>query len=287
MDSDCIILYATDAGYGASNDKSLMLWNEFHEKLKVDPVYTEFYYDILDENGELKRTKGAYTIRDGGFNTHVTTIATIHSPTAFKSQWTQRIESCRKDVERCFGHLKKRFQILRLSSNVFDFSQIKQAWRRCCVLHNILMRRRLKEDFSDRQARVQSGSFEDQDAAVIQAWHARDMEDAAFYAERLRARGDDVSGDHVAFPEDDAAMARRLQRARLVQRVSVGLNATSVAELQAYSDKQKDLITHYNALVAHRGVEHLAPERQRVMRSDDGAIFILKGSRCMIQVTRL
>ena len=51
-------------------------------------------------------------------------MATISTPTGREAAWTDRLESVRKDVERCFGHLKKRFQILRLPSSVISFAQI-------------------------------------------------------------------------------------------------------------------------------------------------------------------
>ena len=276
VDSDCIIMHATDGGYGASNDISLMLGNEFHEKLKKEDVYTNFEYDILVENGDFKRVKGAYTICDGGFRTHSTTIATIHAPTAFEARWTERIESCRKDVERCFGHLKKRFQILRIPTSVRRFTTIIQTWRTCCVLHNILTRRRLRLDLDYRHERVASGNFEEQDAAVIQAWAARDMEDAAFYAERVRSRDADMPVQEQ-FHHQERAIEERINRARMAQRSRIDMNATSVEELQAYNERQKALIIHYNSLLARGAVDHLAPARRRVVRSEEGEILHLEG----------
>ena len=272
VDDQCIILYASDADHGASNDKSLIRDNEFHEKIKVDPLYTEFPYELLNADGELKESKGAYTICDGGFNTHCTWIATIHTPNNFESGWAARLESVRKDVERTFGQLKKRFQILRVPSNVSDFAQINRTWRTCCVLHNMLTRRRIACDLGEREARVQSGNFEDQDQAVIQAWEERDKEDAEFYAERLRQRGREVP-----IQVQDTTMELRLQRARIAQRTSVPRNAVPLSDLRDYHDRQKALITHYNSLLARGGVEPLAPARRRVLRSEVGAFVHHRG----------
>jgi len=77
------------------------------------------------------------------------------------------VESVRKDVERCFGLLKKRFQILRIPSQVRNFELIKDTWRTCLVLHNILTRRRLLRDYNSRLDAVNVGEFDEQDDAVV------------------------------------------------------------------------------------------------------------------------
>ena len=208
-------------------------------------------------------------------------MATISMPTEFQSAWDERLESVRKDVEKCFGQLKKRFQILRIPSLVRDFEKINDTWRMCLVLHNILTRRRLLRDYNSRCEAVNVGLFEEQDAAVVQAWHERDVEDAEYYAHRLaERRGRNTAGTvQIADPvlhRDETALDRRIERARRLQRTTSHLDATSVENLEAYRTRQNSLIIHYNSLTKLGGVDHLHATRRRVVRSDDGEIVHLQ-----------
>ena len=108
VDNDCIALHATRAAPGALNDKTLVPDDEYHNALKTNTLYSDYKYDLLDVSGNIVATKGVYTICDGGFNTHCTKMATISAPTEFEAAWNERLESVRKDVERCFGQLKKK-----------------------------------------------------------------------------------------------------------------------------------------------------------------------------------
>ena len=184
-------------------------------------------------------------------------MATISVPTEFQSAWDERLESVRKDVERCFGQLKKRFHILRIPSLVRDFEKINDTWRMCLVLHNILTRRRLLRDYNSRFEAVNVGLFEEQDAAVVQAWHERDVEDAEYYAHRLAKRQAENAGcaaqvADAVMQRDETALDRRIERARILQRTTSHLDATSVKILKAYRTCQNSLIIHYNSLTKSR-----------------------------------
>ena len=140
-------------------------------------------------------------------------------------------------------------------------------------MHNILKRRRLKRDYDTRNGLLESGAFEDQDAAVVQSWRARDAEDAEYYALSMSARSNDVRGTPPgAAPDNDTALDERIARARFATRYAQRLNATSVEESMAYKERQTRLITHYNSLTKLGGVDHLHPARRRVLREDDGTI---------------
>ena len=281
VDNDCIVLHATRVGPGASNDKTLILDDEYHNALQTNTLYSDYEYDLLDVSGNTFTAKGVYTICDGGFNTHCTKMATISAPTEFEYAWNERLESVRKDVERCFGQLKKRFQILRIPSLTRDFEQIKNTWRTCLVLHNILTRRRLLRDYNSRLEAVNVGDFEEQDAAVVQVWHERDVEDAEYYAHRLAERRDRNAGHPAEVVDavvhtDDTALDRRIARARMIQRTTSHLDATRVEELEAYRTRQNSLIIHFNSLTKLGGVDHLHATRRRVVRSDNGEIVHLQ-----------
>ena len=76
VDNDCVVLHATEAGPGASNDKTLILDYEYHNALQTNTLYSDYKCDLLDESGNTVQTKGIYTICDRGFNTHCTKMAT-------------------------------------------------------------------------------------------------------------------------------------------------------------------------------------------------------------------
>ena len=45
----------------------------------------------------------------------------------------------RKDVEDCFGSLKRRFRILRLPSMLYHERDITNMFKTCCIMHNVLL----------------------------------------------------------------------------------------------------------------------------------------------------
>jgi len=250
VDSDCVVLHATDARPSASSDATLTRDDEYHDALHTNALYSDYEYELLDASGNTVATKGVYTICDCTLNTHCAMMAAIDAPTEEEMAWNERVESVSKDVETCFELLKKRFQILRIPSFVRDFEQIKDTWRTCLVLHNILTRRRLSRDDA-----ASADAFDAQDAAEVQAWHERDVEDAEYYAHRLAERRDanafsaldDV--DAVARGNDyDYALDVRIGRARMLRRMSTHLAVRSVESLDAYRTRRHGLITHHDRL---------------------------------------
>jgi hypothetical protein len=56
-----------------------------------------------------------------------------------KKIWSENVESTRKDVERCFGILKKRCICLINALEFQDPSHIERLFNACAVIHNILL----------------------------------------------------------------------------------------------------------------------------------------------------
>jgi hypothetical protein len=48
-------------------------------------------------------------------------------------------ESCRKDVERCFGVLEARFQIVKNPSRLWDSHDMALVMQACIILHNMIV----------------------------------------------------------------------------------------------------------------------------------------------------
>ena len=53
--------------------------------------------------------------------------------------WSKLLDSVRKDVERTFGAMKKRFRILKVSLLFRDAADVQNIFLTCCVLHNMLL----------------------------------------------------------------------------------------------------------------------------------------------------
>jgi hypothetical protein len=69
-------------------------------------------------DGTVKTVTGVYVITDGGYHRWRVTQSPISGGFASGQddvRWNEWLESVRKDVERTFGILKKRFRILKVS----------------------------------------------------------------------------------------------------------------------------------------------------------------------------
>ena len=98
------ILHATYAKPGAQNDKTLVKFDDMIAALSVDPTFTEYTFDLHDDEGVVHQVKGCYVINDGGYHKWRVTIAGFsHTSEAWEARWTERLESVRKDVECVFG----------------------------------------------------------------------------------------------------------------------------------------------------------------------------------------
>jgi hypothetical protein len=54
-----------------------------------------------------------------------------------KNVWSDTVESTRKDVERCFGILKKRWRCFINPNELQDPDHIERLFTACAILHNI------------------------------------------------------------------------------------------------------------------------------------------------------
>ncbi len=87
-----------------------------------------------------------------------------------------RMSSVRKDVEDCFGILKRRFRILRVPSMFFHEKHITNSFKTCCILHNMLL------DWDD----LGSTGQEDDD------WISQDRSDLTTMLEDMKKRREEL-----------------------------------------------------------------------------------------------
>ena len=66
--------------------------------------------------------------------------------------WSERLESVRKDSEKLFGVMKKRFRVLKVPLLIRDVEVINNLFVTLSVLHNILIKH--DKEFTDREGRL-------------------------------------------------------------------------------------------------------------------------------------
>lgn len=74
----------------------------------------------------------------------------IHQPTnEQESPYTKVQEALRKDIERAFGVLQARFNVLRKESYLWRKKEVLAVSRTCVILHNMLVRMNQEVCFED------------------------------------------------------------------------------------------------------------------------------------------
>jgi hypothetical protein len=56
-----------------------------------------------------------------------------------RKHFASRQETCRKDVERCFGVLQARFAIIRNMCRQWKMETIADIMFACCIIHNMIL----------------------------------------------------------------------------------------------------------------------------------------------------
>jgi len=103
---------------GATNDKTIVRTDILVHAIGTGDIYVNFRYNVYtSDDYDTMEMRGAHCINDGGYHNWVHTIEGTkegYAATAAEERWGGIMESLRKDSERCFGILKKRFRILSL-----------------------------------------------------------------------------------------------------------------------------------------------------------------------------
>jgi len=63
-----------------------------------------------------------------------------HAVLQSQIDWSNGLESMRKDVECTFGIMKRRFRILAFGIRVQGLDFVDDIWHTCCAMHNWLLR---------------------------------------------------------------------------------------------------------------------------------------------------
>jgi hypothetical protein len=129
---------------GSRNDKHIVRTDETVMSLLYGNgwLQSQSWDCIVDATGKRKVFYGVYLICDGGYHRWPCFLYPIKSGVAGSptGNFSAMLESVRKDIEGCFGILKKRFAFLKVFNRMHSQMSIDHAFVTCCIIHNILLR---------------------------------------------------------------------------------------------------------------------------------------------------
>jgi hypothetical protein len=125
---------------GATNDSTIYKFDHAVHELMTG-VYSTRQFTLWKDHTSKYTHIGMYYISDGGYPKMKYFIPPFKwtQVGTKKNIWSANVESTRKDVERCFGILKKRFRWLINPLELQDPSHIERLFNACAVIHNILL----------------------------------------------------------------------------------------------------------------------------------------------------
>ena len=144
VDNKRKILNVAGAFHGTMHDALIARCDPFFQSV-MNGAYDHIKYKVYTMENEERRQKeyrGVWLLVDGGYQKNK---PQLQYPTRFTygnstfDQWSQWLESIRKDVECTFGILKKRFRILTSGIRVRKEACVTAIFETCCALHNQLL----------------------------------------------------------------------------------------------------------------------------------------------------
>ena len=133
------ILYCSRPYLGSYNDITITNDDVLCQAIQ-DGLLDGVEYKLTGEDGIPRRVSGGYVIVDGGYQQTSWLINPFGSAcTIEEKRWSEWLESVRKDIECTFGILKARFRLFDQPLRFHKFEQIENAWKTCCILHNMLI----------------------------------------------------------------------------------------------------------------------------------------------------
>ena len=139
VDHERRVIHCGEAFLGHFNDKTKVKYDEYVTRLR-EGYYEGFKYQVHAPDGSLVRCVTPYLICDNGYHRWKNLMPPYKTTSQVDlAVWSKHLESTRKDVERTFGCMKKRFRILKVPLLFQDAKFIGNIFLTCCVLHNKLL----------------------------------------------------------------------------------------------------------------------------------------------------
>ena len=136
------IMNFTEAHAGATNDKFVVIGDEFHTLIMHTQLYKDYKFDVYtSRDGARTCYKGRYVLCDGGCGDwrHLVSAFSYVEPFSPRVNWSHRVGSVRKDGECTFGVLKARFRVLTSRMYRRTAADVENLFKVCCCLHNMIM----------------------------------------------------------------------------------------------------------------------------------------------------
>ena len=109
-------------------------------QVREDAMYTDYTFNLEQEDGEVVEAKGAWVLCDTGYHKWRETICGFKRTTEpMRRSFANMCESIRKDVERTFGIIKKRHMLVDCPVRFKDVRDVEAVFKVCCVMHNMLL----------------------------------------------------------------------------------------------------------------------------------------------------
>ena len=82
-------------------------------KKGTNPLLANYRFSMTDKHGNVRHVYGVYALVDGGYHFwRVLICGNSFASDVFSARFAKRLESVRKDPERFFGIIKKRFHCI-------------------------------------------------------------------------------------------------------------------------------------------------------------------------------
>ena len=131
-----MIVSATKGFYGSVSDKSIVKFDGAMMAMK-NGLYDANTYELYNDEGILYTVEGAYNLCDNGYHKWSTMMEPSKRPADVDDyNWTEMLESLRKDVECLFGELKQEFAVLKYGTRFNDLAVMDNIFLTCCAIHN-------------------------------------------------------------------------------------------------------------------------------------------------------
>ena len=139
-DSDLYVWHWFAGRAGTTNDKTMVSISPLFQDILTGkyPFQLKQPYKVLSNS--ISRYV-PYFLADGIYPQWPLFILPIHMANSVREQrYTRAQEGRRKDIERAFGVLQARFNILRYEDKRWYKSEIIKSSRVCVILHNMIVR---------------------------------------------------------------------------------------------------------------------------------------------------
>jgi hypothetical protein len=163
------VLHVSDMFWGACGESLIVKYDKaVHEVM--DGRYSVLPFEVKDKDVDIIVIYGFYYICDGGYPKFKCLLCPFkcHQAGSDVVYWSESLEATRKDIEHCFGAMKKRSTIFVSPNTLNDALRIEQVFIACCVLHNILLDYSGGENLCQRMVPVpQKGNVENVEPTAI------------------------------------------------------------------------------------------------------------------------